>query len=330
MKKFLKYTLTTMLAVPACVAFFSNDSYAKGEASVKNKSDVVNVRAQGFIDDNIISQVTGNDKLTVYGKSGEWLRVAFKDKNAFVNASYFDVKGEVGEDILVLSEANFRKADSKEAEVLEVLPQGTIVSVIEDAKDGYQKVDLNGKIGYVHNSLLGYEPVVEEVQTSAQENTQNNNYSANNYNNNTGYSYNNNANYNYKNTASNNNKTYQSAKNTSGIYAYASQYVGNPYVWGGNSLTSGTDCSGFTQSVYSNYGVKLPHNAQAQYGYGKDVSKDEIKEGDLVFYGTSTNNITHVAIADGKGGIVHASNPSTGITTGNIGNPVGVKRLNND
>ena len=113
-------------------------------------------------------------------------------------------------------------------------------------------------------------------------------------------------------------------------YNFATKFIGNPYVWAGTSLTNGVDCSGFTQQVYKEFGISLPHFAQSQADYGKTIKLGEEKAGDLVFYGTSLSNITHVAIADGQGGIVHAANPRSGIITSGIGNPTIIKRLIED
>lgn len=88
---------------------------------------------------------------------------------------------------------------------------------------------------------------------------------------------------------------------------YALQFVGNPYVYGGSSLTNGTDCSGFTMSVYKKFGISLPHSSSAQRSYGKGVSYSDAKPGDIICYSG------HVAIYIGNGKIVHASTPSSGI-----------------
>ncbi|MGN0335469.1 MAG: C40 family peptidase [Lachnospiraceae bacterium] len=95
------------------------------------------------------------------------------------------------------------------------------------------------------------------------------------------------------------------------VCEYAKQFVGNPYVWGGTSLTHGADCSGFTLSVYKNYGVSLPHSSRAQANCGTSVSLSEVQPGDLIFYGGS--RIHHVALYIGNGQIVHAQSAKTGI-----------------
>lgn len=97
------------------------------------------------------------------------------------------------------------------------------------------------------------------------------------------------------------------------IVAYALQFVGNPYVWGGTSLTDGADCSGFTQSVFAAFGIYLPRTAEEQaYGGGTPVDLGSLQPGDLIFY-SDGGYIGHVSIYIGNGQVVHASSPSTGI-----------------
>ena len=93
----------------------------------------------------------------------------------------------------------------------------------------------------------------------------------------------------------------------SSVVDYATQFVGNPYVWGGTSLTNGADCSGFVQSVYANFGVSLPRTSYEQQNAGTEVSYADAQPGDLICYGG------HVAIYMGNGRIVHASNSVDGI-----------------
>lgn len=102
------------------------------------------------------------------------------------------------------------------------------------------------------------------------------------------------------------------------VVAYASQFVGNPYVWGGTSLTSGADCSGFTMAVFANFGVSLPHYAASQLSCGTQVSIDSLAPGDLVFFSSTGGEIDHVAIYVGGGSIVHAANSKSGICYGSL------------
>ena len=100
------------------------------------------------------------------------------------------------------------------------------------------------------------------------------------------------------------------------ICEFARQFVGNPYRWGGTSLTNGADCSGFTLSVYANYGVSLPHSSKAQANCGTRIDLSELQPGDLVFYGGS--NIHHVAMYIGNGQVVHAQSTNTGIVVSSM------------
>lgn len=106
------------------------------------------------------------------------------------------------------------------------------------------------------------------------------------------------------------NPPFSTSVSGSDVVSYACQFIGNPYVWGGESLTNGADCSGFIKSVYANFGISLPHSSVALQRAGSEVSYENAQPGDIVCYAG------HVAIYMGGGQIVHASSPSTGIKTG--------------
>ena len=111
------------------------------------------------------------------------------------------------------------------------------------------------------------------------------------------------------------------------LVQYAKQFVGNPYVWGGTSLTNGADCSGFTLSIFKKYGVSLPHHAASQAQLGTKVDYSSAQPGDLVFY-AKNGRINHVAIYIGNGQVIHASSPKTGIkiSSWNYRTPAGIRR----
>ena len=111
------------------------------------------------------------------------------------------------------------------------------------------------------------------------------------------------------------------------IASYAVQFVGNPYVYGGTSLTNGADCSGFVQSVFANFGIGLSRTAASQASGGTSVSLDSLQAGDLLFYSSSGSG-DHVALYIGGGQIVHAANSASGIIISNAyySTPVAARR----
>ncbi len=99
------------------------------------------------------------------------------------------------------------------------------------------------------------------------------------------------------------------------IVSYASEFLGNSYVYGGTSLTDGCDCSGFVQSVYANFDIEVSRTAEDQASSGTVVDTDDLQEGDLLFYSSDGETIDHVAIYTGDNTIIHAANEDRGIVT---------------
>ena len=118
--------------------------------------------------------------------------------------------------------------------------------------------------------------------------------------------------------------TEESASLRSRIVNYAMKFLGNPYVWGGTSLTKGADCSGFTMSVMKNFGISLPHYSGSQAKSGKRIKSSEMRPGDLVFYGNSRGKINHVAMYIGHGQVINAASRRSGIkiSTWNYRTPI--------
>lgn len=101
------------------------------------------------------------------------------------------------------------------------------------------------------------------------------------------------------------------------ILTYGRQFIGNPYVWGGESLTEGTDCSGFTQQIYAKFGISIPRCSYEQAEAGEKIPLSEAKPGDLVFY-SRDGVVYHVMLWEGDGRILHASSSTTGIIESNV------------
>ena len=190
--------------------------------------------------------------------------------------------------------------------------------LVADQQDGWVKIEIDDQDAYLSSDYVDvkygleeaikYTPVVEVADNSSKNDSKSN--SKNNTKNNSGK----------KNSGKKNSANDGAAGSKSGsvsskraqIANYAVQFVGNRYVYGGTSLTNGTDCSGFTMSVMAKFGVSLPHNSGAQSGSGKSITSSQMRPGDLIFY-SGSGGLNHVALYIGNGQVCHASNARSGI-----------------
>ena len=181
--------------------------------------------------------------------------------------------------------------------------------LVADQQDGWVKIEIDDQDAYLSSDYVDvkygleeaikYTPVVEVADTSSKNDSKNS-------------SKNNSGKKNSANDGAAGSKSGSVSSKRAQIANYAVQFVGNRYVYGGTSLTNGTDCSGFTMSVMAKFGVSLPHNSGAQSGCGKSITSSQMRPGDLVFY-SGSGGINHVALYIGNGQVCHASNARSGI-----------------
>lgn len=188
--------------------------------------------------------------------------------------------------------------------------------LVADQQDGWVKIEIDDQDAYLSSDYVDvkygleeaikYTPVVEVADTSnSKSNTKNS----------TGKSSSSSKSSRKKSSANDGaagSKSGSVSSKRAQIANYAVQFVGNRYVYGGTSLTNGTDCSGFTMSVMAKFGVSLPHNSGSQAGSGKSITSSQMRPGDLVFY-SGSGGINHVALYIGNGQVCHASNAKSGI-----------------
>ena len=188
--------------------------------------------------------------------------------------------------------------------------------LVADQQDGWVKIEIDDQDAYLSSDYVDvkygleeaikYTPVVEVADTSnSKSNTKNS----------TGKSSSSSKSSGKKSSANDGaagSKSGSVSSKRAQIANYAVQFVGNRYVYGGTSLTNGTDCSGFMMSVMAKFGVSLPHNSGSQAGSGKSITSSQMRPGDLVFY-SGSGGINHVALYIGNGQVCHASNAKSGI-----------------
>lgn len=306
-------------------------------AQVRN---YVNIRSDASEKSEIIGKLYNNAAATIIAKKEDWYQIKSGSVAGYIKSDYL-VTGDKAEKLAKSQGTRIAKVNtttlkvraeaSTASEILTLIPIGDEFQVLKEL-EGWVKISLNdNKTGYVSSDyvklLTVYEEAVsiEEEQERLEEEAAANSArqeaassSSSRQTSSTGSSKSS-SNTSSSNTSSS--KTSSSSKSSSStqssslgskIADYATQFVGNPYVWGGTSLTRGADCSGFTQSVYAHYGISIPRTSRTQATGGSRVSISNLKKGDLVFY-AKRGTINHVAIYIGNGKVISASSPKTGI-----------------
>ena len=278
--------------------------------------DQLNVRTEPSEDSDVVTTASKDQELEVVAWDGDWMKVALGDDvYGYINAYYvgYNVYYPQAE---TLEEEQARLAAEQQA--AESWDDSEVETRAEET--GYEETEAPGyeEPGYEETEAPGYEePGNEETEAPSYEEPGNEETEAPSYeepgNEETeapGYEE-----PGYEETEAPGYEETE-APSTSGtgqqIVDYAVQFVGNPYVWGGTSLTNGADCSGFTLSVFANFGIGLSRTAESQSYGGTSVDFGSLQPGDLLFY-NSTGSIDHVAIYIGGGQIVHAANSRKGI-----------------
>lgn len=301
--------------------------YGTVYASVKPGTITLNVRSKASTSSTIVTQIPEDEQYEVLSVGDAWVKVSIDGETGYVAKEFVDMK------------ASFKKAISIEEEQAEIRrkeeAERAAAEAAEAEREAANDSDNDGGSSN-HSSNSG----------SSNNGSHKNSSNSGSHNTNGGGSHKNNSSSGSHKTSGNgskHSKSNSSSHKTSGggssssskkhrssssheasdsgsrgssVASYAQKFVGNPYVWGGSSLTHGTDCSGFTMSIYRKFGRSLPHSAAAQSGCGKKVSFSNLQPGDLIFY-RNGSRIGHVAIYIGGGRVCHASNKRDGIKISN-------------
>lgn len=288
-------------------------------------NDYVNVRDCASEDGSIVGKLYNKSVGTYLEEENGWYKISSGSVEGYVKAEYcvtgedaVEYAKEVGTRIATVTTTTLkvREQPGMDETVLGLVPIDDELIVTEEL-DGWVKVNIEEGDGYVSTDYVTLstefvkaESIAEEEARLAKEEAARKvakeaavKKAAENASSSSS-----------KEKATDGGKTYASPTGSTGadVAQFALQFVGNPYVYGGSSLTNGTDCSGFVMSVYNNFGVSLPHSSAADRSVGATVNGlENAQAGDIICYSG------HVGIYIGNGQIVHASTAKTGIIVSN-------------
>lgn len=280
--------------------------YVNDECIAFATTQNLNLRSTADPKGAVVNQFNQGDPMTVIGKEGDWYKVSYDETLGYVNKDFVDFQYNIyvkGNDI------NMRKGRTTESEVITTLDNAEVITVLNKFGDWY-KVRYDGKVGYIKDACTSFTEPAPIIEAPVVQSTSSNRRPSGN----TSSSSNRRPS---SNTSSSSNNSYSGGSTVSGgsgqaVVDYALNFVGNPYQYGGNSLTNGIDCSGFVKAVYAHFGVSLPRTSTSLRSVGKSVgSLSKAKPGDIICYSG------HVAIYMGGNKIVHASNKRDGIKISN-------------
>lgn len=308
------------------------------DIAVATVTDYVHIRKKPSAESKSLGKLYTNNVGTVIGKKGDWYKIKSGSVTGYVKSDYVKVGDEklakkAGRRVALVETETLkvRKKASKKAEVITLVPGGDDLTVIDESKEGWVGVSVDEGKGYVSTDFVTLSTEYTYAESAAEEaarlkreeeerkaaeeaalkaqQAENNKVSGSSSGNSGSNSSSGSSSSTGSSSGSSSESSYSEPSGSTGsaVANYACQFVGNPYVYGGTSLTNGADCSGFVMAVYAKFGISLPHSSSAMRSCGRGVSVSDMQPGDIVCYSG------HVGIYIGNNSIVHASNPSTGI-----------------
>ena len=273
--------------------------------------------SEANLDGTIITALDYGTKVTIDGVSGEWYKVTADGFTGYVYKEYITTNKTSYSTSSTSSTSttsstttttrygivsnlnsgytlDFRTAPNTSSEVIGSLSNGTAVNILGET-NGWYYIEYNGETGYVYGEFI----TLTNSPTSS------------------------------SSTSSSSSSSPLIITNVTAnqLINYAKQFEGYPYVWGGNTPSTGFDCSGFVQYIFNHFGISLPRTTYTQVNCGTAVSLSDIEPGDLVFEIPTAKGPSHVGIYIGDGKILNAMDPANGVTISPLYQVVAVRRI---
>lgn len=307
--------------------------------------DYVNIRKKANTDSKVVGKLYQGSAVKIEKQKGSWVKISSGKVNGYIKKEFL-ATGKKAEKLadkygtkyakVTTETLKVREKKNTNCTILTLVPEGETYLVKSQSKDWVRIEVEEGTVGYVSEDYVKVytrfkkavsieeeeaeerrkaEAAAAEAEAAARQAASRSSSNASKPSSST------------RRSSSSSNRSSRSSSggsssvsgggSGSAIANYALKFVGNPYSYGGTSLTNGADCSGFTMAVFRSFGISLPHGSGSQASCGRKVSLSEAKPGDLVFY-ASGGRIHHVALYIGGGRIVHAKGKAYGIVRDSV------------
>ncbi|MCM1256462.1 MAG: SH3 domain-containing protein [Roseburia sp.] len=273
------------------------------DVAIAQVDNYVNVRDAATEEGEVVGKLYNNSAATVEAEENGWYKITSGNVTGYVKSEFVvcgdeELAKKVSRRVATVNTETLfvRTEPTTESDVLGMVPDQEQLTVTDESVDGWTKVAIEEGDGYVSNDYVKMSTEFVTAESKAEEEARLAKEEAERKAAEKAAK---------KSSAGSGVKASAGSSSGNAVANYACQFVGNPYVYGGTSLTNGADCSGFVMSVYAAFGVGLPHSSSALQGVGYGVS--DMQPGDIICYSG------HVGIYIGNNTIVHASTPEGGI-----------------
>ena len=311
-------------------------SVAEGYVRVREKADTTS---------KVVGKLYRGSAAKIVERQGDWVKIRSGKVTGYIKKDFlaigFSVERLVGEfgtkyATVTTQTLKVREAKNPDCKILTLVPEGETYRVVRDDKE-WAKIEVDdGTKGFVSKDYVKVSvrfkqavSIEEEeaearrkaaadtaadenpVRTTSSSNRHSSSRSSNRHSSSRSSS--------HRTTVSEPDSNNSASGSGGSVVSYAKNFLGNRYVWGGTSLKTGADCSGFVQSIFRKFGVSLPRSSREQATVGTRVSLSSARPGDLVFYAKEGRPVHHVAIYMGGGRVIHSKDSNSGVVTSNVG-----------